>query len=94
MVVLTDFLKDVANRVRQMVALYSNDCMGIGLVDSALAVLDEWSSYRGDRINIFDCNFVLSLLTFSWVFTNVSDKMSLFLTNLNFLFHLLFSLPP
>ena len=25
-------------------------------VDSALAVLDEWLSYRGGHLNIFDCN--------------------------------------
>ena len=25
-------------------------------VDSALVVLDEWSSYRGGCLNMFDCN--------------------------------------
>ena len=25
-------------------------------VDSALVVLDEWLSYRGGRLNRFDCN--------------------------------------
>ena len=46
----------VAGRVRQVAILYSNDCTGIAWADPALAVLDEWSSYRGDRLNIFDCN--------------------------------------
>ena len=26
------------------------------LEDSALVVLDEWLSYRGGRLNMFDCN--------------------------------------
>ena len=46
----------VAGRVKQVVVLYSNYCTGIVGVDSALVVLDEWSSYRGGRLNMFDCN--------------------------------------
>ena len=50
--------KVVAGRVRQVVVLYSNDCMGICWGDSALVVLDEWSSYRGGRLNRFDCTIL------------------------------------
>ena len=32
----------VAGRVRQVVVLYSNDCVGFACADSALVVLDEW----------------------------------------------------
>ena len=50
----------VAGRVKQVqvTILYSNDCTAIHLggLDSALVVLDEWSSYRGGRLNMFDCN--------------------------------------
>ena len=47
----------VAGRVRQVAILYSNDCKGIAWADSALVVLDDWSSYRGGRLNMFDCIF-------------------------------------
>ena len=47
----------VAGRVRQVAILYSNDCQGIAWADSALVVLDDWSSYRGGRLNMFDCIF-------------------------------------
>ena len=41
----------VAGRIRQVVVLYSNDCMGIAL--SALRI-DEWLSYRGGHISRFN----------------------------------------
>ena len=47
----------VAGRVKQVVVLYSNDCTGIrwgGLIIGRL--IDEWLSYRGGRLNSFDCN--------------------------------------
>ena len=48
--------KVVADRVKQVVVLFSNDCMGIHWgIHSALVVLDEWS-YRGGRLNRFGCN--------------------------------------
>ena len=49
--------KVVAGRVKQVVVLYSNDCTGIrwgGLIIGRL--IDEWLSYRGGRLNSFDCN--------------------------------------
>ena len=47
----------VADHVRQVVILYSNDYMGscLGGHESALVVLDEWSSHRGGCLNRFDC---------------------------------------
>ena len=49
--------KVVAGRVRQVVVWYSNDCIRkFACADSALVVLDEWSFYRGGRLNKFDCN--------------------------------------
>ena len=45
----------VTGRVRQVVVLYSHDCTGICLGGSALVVLKEWPSYRGGRLNRFDC---------------------------------------
>ena len=46
--------------VRQVVILYSNDCMGIGLgVVSTLVVLGDWLIYKGSHISSFDCNVVL-----------------------------------
>ena len=53
----------VAGRARQVVVLYSNDCIGICLGDSALVILDEWSSYGGGRLSRFDC--IHFLLPFS-----------------------------
>ena len=44
-----------AGHVRQVVVLYSNNYMENDLADSALLVLDEWSSYRGGHISKFDC---------------------------------------
>ena len=38
----------VAGRVKQVVVLHSNDWR-----DSVLVVLDEWSPYRGGRLNWF-----------------------------------------
>ena len=32
--------------------------MEFAWADSAFVVLDKWSSYRGGRLNIFDCNAV------------------------------------
>ena len=40
--------KVVAGRVKQVVVLHSNDWR-----DSVLVVLDEWSPYRGGRLNWF-----------------------------------------
>ena len=47
--------KVVTGRVRQMVVLYINNCMGIRLADSALVIVDKWLSYRGGPLNRFDC---------------------------------------
>ena len=50
----------VTGCVRQVVVLYSNDCMGIGLGGlSALVVLGDWLIYKGSHISSFDCNVVL-----------------------------------
>ena len=48
--------KVVAHRVRQLVVLCSNDCTEFAWVDPALVVLDDWSSYRGGCLNMFDCS--------------------------------------
>ena len=40
----------VAGRVRQVFVLYSNNCMGIGLGDSTLVVLDEWLSLASGHL--------------------------------------------
>ena len=45
----------VAGRVRQVAVLYSNDCREFAWAVSALVALDEWSSYRGGRLNRLDC---------------------------------------
>ena len=37
----------------------------IAWVDSALIALDEWSSYRGGRLNRFDCTKLENLLSIS-----------------------------
>ena len=47
--------KVVAGHVRQVVVLFSNDCMGICLAGLCNGHLDEWSSYRGGHLNRFDC---------------------------------------
>ena len=45
----------IAGHVRGVVVLYSNYCLGVvAWVDSTLAVLDEWSSYRGGRLSMFN----------------------------------------
>ena len=50
----------VTGCVRQLVVLYSNNCMGIGLGGlSALVVLGDWLIYKGSHISSFDCNVVL-----------------------------------
>ena len=33
-------------------------------MDSALVILGEWSSYRGDRLNRFSCNWLVSTLKY------------------------------
>ena len=48
---ILEIKKVVTSRGRQVIVLYSNDCMGICVADSALVVLDEWFSYRGSRLN-------------------------------------------
>ena len=45
--------KVVAGRVKQVVVLYSNNCMGIGLGGLSTG---HWLSYKGGRISRFDCN--------------------------------------
>ena len=46
---ISETKKVVAGPVRQVVVLCSNDCVG--------SCLDEWLSYRGGLLNMFDCNF-------------------------------------
>ena len=47
--------KVITGRIRQVVILYSNNCMGIGLDGLSIVVLNEWSSYRGGHLSRFDC---------------------------------------
>ena len=50
----------VTGCIRQVVILYSNDCMGIGLGGlSALVILGDWLTYKDSCISSFDCNVVL-----------------------------------
>ena len=44
-----------AGHVRQVVVLYSNDCMETGLGGLSIGCFDEWSSCRGGRLSKFDC---------------------------------------
>ena len=46
----------VAGPVRWVVVLYSNDCVEICLDGVTLIILEEWLSYRGGRLNRFDCS--------------------------------------
>ena len=41
---------------RQVVVLYSNDCMRISLCRLSIGHLRQWLSYRGGHLNRFDCN--------------------------------------
>ena len=45
----------VAGRVRQVVVLYSNDCMGIGMGSLSIGHLRRGLSYGGGRLSRFDC---------------------------------------
>ena len=45
----------VAGHMRQVVVLYSNNCMRTGLGGLSIGHLGEWSSYRGGRVSRFDC---------------------------------------
>ena len=62
--------KVIAGCVEKVVILYGNDCIGIGLVDSALVLLDEWLFYRGGCLNMFECNALkLVSASFYQIFT-------------------------
>ena len=43
----------VAGHIREVVVLYSNNCIGTSWADSELVVSDEWLSCRS--LNKFDC---------------------------------------
>ena len=62
---MADKKKVVAGRVRQVVVIYSNNCMGIGL---GKFWIDEWSSYRGDHIHRF--NFTTNAIENRTVYHN------------------------
>ena len=47
--------KLVAGCVRQVAVLYNNDCMGIYLGELNTGRLRRVVSYRGGRLNRFDC---------------------------------------
>ena len=47
--------KVVAGRARQVVVLYSKSVWEFAWADSAMAILDEWSSYRYGHLNRFYC---------------------------------------
>ena len=51
---LRETKKVVPGRIRQVVVLYSNDCMGICLGRLSIGHLDKWSSCAGGRLNGFD----------------------------------------
>ena len=53
----------VAGRVRQVVVLYSNDCMGICLCGLTIGRLGRVVSYRGGCLNRFDCIYKVSVNT-------------------------------
>ena len=55
--------KVVAGRVRQVVVLYSNDCVGICLCGLSIGCLGRVASYRGGRLNRFDCIYKASVNT-------------------------------
>ena len=53
----------VVGRVRQVVVLYSNDCVGICLCGLSIGCLGRVASYRGGRLNRFDCIYKASVNT-------------------------------
>ena len=48
----------VAGRVRQVVVLYSNNCMRICLGWHSIGRLRQVDVYRGGRFNRFDCIYI------------------------------------
>ena len=53
----------VASHVRCWSFYTVTNVWKLAWADSALVVLGEWSSYRGGRLNRFDCNSVNPVLT-------------------------------
>ena len=51
-------IKVVAGRVRQVVVLYSNNCMRIWLGGFSIGRLRQVDVYRGGRFNRFDCIYI------------------------------------
>ena len=56
-------IKVVAGRVRQVVVLYSNNCMRIWLGGFSIGRLRQVDVYRGGRFNRFDCIYIYISIT-------------------------------
>ena len=54
-------IKVIAGRVRQVVVLYSNNCMRIWLGGCSIGRLRQVNVYRGGHFNRFDCIYIYQL---------------------------------